>query len=76
MDKKWEFVEGLQCEDGNGESGLVASDDLHDQRGRYGSQSYRNEAADGEFDDDFHGKDTPAMGVFNEAEMAAVVPTR
>ena len=46
MDNKWELVEGLQCEDGNGESGFVASDDLHDQRGRYGSQSYRNEAAD------------------------------
>ena len=58
MDEKWEFVEGLQCQGGNGESGFVASDDLHDQRRRYGSQSYRNEAADGLFhDDDFHGKD-------------------
>ena len=58
MDEKREFLEVLQCEGVNGESGFVASDDLHDQRRRYGSQSYRNEAADGLFhDDDFHGKD-------------------
>lgn len=63
MDNKWEFVEGLQCEDVNVESGFVASDDLHDQRGRYGSQSCRNEAADGVFDDnDFHGKDDARDG--------------
>lgn len=42
----------------NGESGFVALADLPDQRHRYGSHSYWNEAADGVFhDDDFHGKD-------------------